>query len=161
MFYSKFAGNEVILLLVNGYDESMNIKMKTCVLTDGRAVLSLKKDRINNEKPYDLKIISSTVVDDTMGEICLFRSKKVKIEDANYIMVMYYLYSEDEKTWIMNNPRVLLNRNYSSLGELKFILFNNINLPSRTISEPESINEKELNEKAIPKRLLKSRKIKD
>lgn len=155
MFYGRFKNDDMIISLFDGYDDTMHRKMKTCIYTDGKVEHSLKKDRLIDHRPNECLIIGSTTVDETMDKVIYYTERKVKIIKANYIIIANYIYSLEEKIWILNNPRISLNHNLNVLDEMKFILFQDSDLPTSSEEEPESIVINGLNDKFKSRKLIK------
>lgn len=160
MFYGRFKNDDMIITLVDGYDDKMQKKMKTCIYTDGKVERSLKKDRLVDHRPDECMIIGSLTVDETMNNVVYYIRKKVKIVRPNYIVIANYIYSVSDNSWLLNNPRVSLNYKFDMVDELKFILFQDNYLVSSLVEEPDSITVNDLNDRIKSKMLMKTIKKK-
>lgn len=154
MFYEKFGLTKDIEIL-EGYDINKNLRAVTRIVTDGNVIIEDENvvcengnniPKLNNESP----------VQKSLDEIVFTTRKKVVVDNASYISLIYYAFLEEKNYWSCYHAKHYVRQGFSFIDELNLIKTQGL-IPFYMHTEelPEEITNRDLNEKVKTKRLLK------
>lgn len=160
MFYNVL-NNEKIAFTLKGTDIDNNDVIKSCVSTDGIV-------EVLDEEPSpiafvgfhpDLSKKNATKLDYTVTKAKEYTGKRIKISNANYVTILYYVYVPEDKKWYLYKPVSSLSNQFHLLDEIRFMKYHEYRTYPLVINdEPPEIYNTPLNEHVVTpilKRMLK------
>lgn len=116
MLYDK-KDDMCALELIHCYDNNAFLKITSQIITDGKIKL-IDNDYYLKEKNVLPKLKKDSPLQKTLNKISMTKTKKILVEDYNYICIIYYVLLNDK--WCVFYQKNMVNKKFNVFDEIKF-----------------------------------------